>query len=240
MSILEFALLTSYPKESRILVWYLDGNLAYCKHPHIYLFVAAVVSLIVCLSITLFFLLIQCWRRASHLRLLKWTNKLFPFYDAYLAQLKDEHHYWFGTLLLVRIALLVIFTATSSITSKTTLLILQFTLIVLLFYTSIWPVYKSKLVCMLSSTSLLNLIILVGFTLYARNGRAILLKMSIALAFIQFISIVLYSMVTTVYNKYKKHYNHLRGWDEMFHERIEDSEACEENENNLRNTVTAY
>ena len=93
---------------------------------------------------------------------------------------------------------------------------------------------------MLSSTSLLNLIILVGFTLYARNGGAIFLKMSIALAFIQFISIVLYSMVTTVYNKYKKHYNHLPGWDEMFHERIEDSEACEENENNLRNTVTAY
>ena len=44
---------------------------------------------------------------------------------------------------------------------------------------------------------------------------------------------------TILFNN-KKHYNHLPGRDEMFHERIEDSEACEENENNLRNTVTAY
>ena len=75
-------------------------------------------------------------------------------------------HYWFGILLLVRIALLITFTATSSTTSRLTLLILQFMLIILLFYMSIRPVYKSKLVRMLDSTSLLNLIVLVGSTLF--------------------------------------------------------------------------
>ena len=244
MSILEFGLLISYPKESKIFVWYLDGNLMYCQHPHIYLFVVAVLTLIFCLSFTLFFLLIQCWRTLSHLRLLRWINKLVPFYDAYFAPLKDKHHYWFGTLLLVRIALLVTFTAISFTSSKIALLILQFTLIILLFYTSIRPVYKSKLVRMLNGTSLLNLIILVGTTLYTRNGRATFLEISIVLVFIQFIAIVVYSMM----NKYKKNrcgYDHIPGQDanssdEMLHERVEDPEVCEENVHNLRNTVTAY
>jgi predicted outer membrane repeat protein len=243
ISILEFGILTSYPEESKIIVWYLDGNLVYCEHPHIYLFVVAIFTLIFCLSFTLFLLLNQCCRRISHLRPLRWINKFFPFYDAYFAPLKDKHHYWFGTLLLVRIALLITFTAASSNTSKLTLLVLQFTLIMLLFYTSIRPVYKSKLVRMLDSTSQLNLIALVGSTLFAGNRRAIFIKTSIALAFIQFIAIVIYSVMMMFYNKrnkYRKNYNCLHHQDEMIHERIEDLETSEENVNNLRSTLTAY
>ena len=244
ISILEFGLLISYPEESKIIVWYLDGNLVYCQHPHIYLFAVAVVTLIFYLSFTLFLLLIQCWRRISHLRLLRWINKFTPFYDAYFAPLKDKHHYWFGILLLVRITLLVTFTATLSTSSKLALLILQFTLIILLFYTSIRPVYKSKLVRMLNSISLLNLIVLVGTTLYTRNGGATFLEISILLVFIQFVAIVIYGTM----NKCKKKrcgYDHIPGQDanssnEMFHERVEDPEVCEENVHNLRNTVTAY
>ena len=184
----------------------------------------------------------QCWRRVSHLRLLRWINKFTLFYDAYFAPLKDKHHYWFGTLLLVRIALLVTFTAASSTTSKLTLLLLQFMLIILLFYTSIRPVYKSKLVRMLDSTSLLNLIVLVGSTLFIEYTRAVFIEISIAIAFIQLIAVVIYSMIMVFYsikNKYRKNYNRLPCQDEMFHERIEDSEISEENVNNLRNTLTA-
>ena len=252
MTSLEYGHLTVYPNKSKMFVWYLDGNLRYCHHPHIYLFIVAIVILFFCLVFTHFLLLIQCWRRISHLRLLRWINRFTPFYDAYFAPLKDKHHYWFGTLLLVRLALLVTFTATSSTSSYVSLLILQFTLITLLYFTSIKPVCKSKLVRMLDSTSLLNLIFLVGSTLYTRNGGAIIfLEISIVLAIIQFIAIVIYSVMKIVYNTWKKHkikrygYNRISGRDvdssdEIFHDRVEDQEICKDNIHNLRNTVATY
>ena len=253
MTVLEYGCLIVYPNKSKIFVWYLDGNLPYCKHPHVYLFVVAVTILFFCLSFTLFLLLIQCWKKIPHLRLLKWINKFTPFYDAYFAPLKDKYHYWFGTLLLVRIALLLAFTATSPTSSYVSLLFLQFTLVMLLWFASIKPVYKSKLVRMLDSISLLNLIILVGFTLYSRNGGTIVyLEVSIAMAIIQFITIVIYSMMIILYdirNKYKikryASYDCIPGQDtdvseEIFHERVQGRETFEENVHKLRDTVATY
>ena len=251
MTILEFGGLILYPDEINITVWYLDGNLSYCQHPHIYLFIAAMVTLFFCLSFTLFLLLIQCWRRISHLRLLRWINKFIPFYDAYFAPLKDKHHYWFGTLLLVRIALLISFTATSSTLPFISLFILQLTSVVLLFYTSIRHVYKSKLVRMLESTSLLNLIILIGFTLYTRGGQTTFLEVSIAFAFIQFTFIIIISLIKIFFNVRQKCMGrngyHLLNQDvdssdEMVHKRVEDPEIRDQLvcRRNLRNTVETY
>ena len=232
-TIIEFGVLDliHYPDESmKIIVWYSDGSLPYCQHPHIYLFIVAIVTLFFCLSFTLFLLLIQCWRRISHLRLLRWINKFTPFYDAYFAPLKDKHHYWFGTLLLVRIALLISFTATSSTFPFISLLILQLTSVVLLFYTSIRPVYKSKLVRTLESISFLNLIILIGFTLYTRGEETVFLEISIAFAFIQFTIIVIISLIKTIFNmRYKCMWRNgyyliqqdVDSSDEMVHERVE-------------------
>ena len=247
ITVFEFENLVLYPAESEMTVWYLDGNLLYCKHPHIYLFLTALATLVFCLSFTLFLLLIQCCRRISHLRFLRWINKFTPFYDAYFAPLKDKHHYWFGTLLLVRIVLLVSFTATSSIVPFLSLLILQFTSAMLLFYESIRPVYKSKLVRTIESMSLLNLIILVGSTLYTGGGETIFLEVSIAFAFIQFIAIIIVSLnkIFRVDNRcmkrkgYQLIYQNADSSDEMIHERVNDAEIHNQLENVhiLRNTV---
>ena len=198
MIVLEFGEINIYPQDDRSkiidIVWYLDGNLSYCKHPHIYLFIIAITTLLVCLCFTLFLLLIQCWRKISHLMLLRWINRFTPFYDAYFAPLKDKHHYWFGTLLLVRIVILVSFTATSSTFPLLSLLILLLTSLVLLFYASIKHVYKSKIVSIFESTSLLNLITLIVFTLYT-GGETIFLEISIAFAFLQFMVIIIISLI---------------------------------------------
>ena len=75
----------------------------YCHHPHVYLFIAAIVALVfLWLPYTLLLPLTQPLGRVSHLRPLKWINKLVPVYDAYFYPLKDNHSYWFGTMLLVR------------------------------------------------------------------------------------------------------------------------------------------
>ena len=39
VTVLEFGVLIHYPDESKTIVWYLDENLLYCEHPHIYLFI---------------------------------------------------------------------------------------------------------------------------------------------------------------------------------------------------------
>ena len=108
------AVIAQYSQNTSYVVWYLDGNLRYCQHPHIYLFIAAIAALVfLWLPYTLLLLFIQTLRRVSHLRLLKWINKLAPVYDAYFSPLKDKYQYWFGTMLLVRGVLMVILTATS-------------------------------------------------------------------------------------------------------------------------------
>ena len=108
------AVITQYPQDTSYAVWYLNGNLRYCQHPHIYLFIVAIATLMfLWLPYTLLLLFIQSLRRVSHLRPLKWINKLAPVYNVYFFPLKDKHQYWFGAMLLVRRVLLVLLTVTS-------------------------------------------------------------------------------------------------------------------------------
>ena len=132
------AVILQYPQNTSYLVWYLNGNLRYCHHPHIYLFITAIATLLfLWLPYTLLLLFIQPLRRVSHLRPLKWINKLAPVYSACLSTLKDKHQYWFGTMLLVRGILLVILKITSTTNPKLsvfTLSVVMTTLVIFICY----------------------------------------------------------------------------------------------------------
>ena len=52
-TILELRVLVHYPYKSKIIVWYMDGSLPYCQHPHIYPFIVAIITLFSCLLHTL-------------------------------------------------------------------------------------------------------------------------------------------------------------------------------------------
>ena len=248
ITLFEFGVLVSYPNESKIIVWYLDGNLPYCQHPHIYLFIAGMAVFIsLCLPFTLFLLLIQCWRRISHLKLLRWINKFTPFYDAYFAPLKDKHHYWFGTLLFIQVVLLIIFCITSSTRPLVSLLILTITLVMLFFYMSIKPVYKSVLVRLFESASLSNLLILISYTLHTGNtySGTTALQISIGVAFIQFLLIILISTIKICYqSKYKRKGGNLiipdSSDDDMVHERVNDPDINAHMYYPTRDTVDTY
>ena len=240
---LVFGVITQYPDESKAIVWYLDGNLLYCQHPHIYLFIISLITLILCLPFTFFLLLIQCWMKISHWRLLRWINKYTPVYDAYLAPLKDKHHYWFGTLLLMRGLLLISFTLTTATSPNTNLLVLLITMPILLFYTSIKPVYKCKIVRILESASILNLVALSGSTLYAGSKWTVLLEISISFAIVQFCVIIIISLIKIYYNTRSKctqrnSYNVIDqdSAEEIFYERLEDSKINAEMIHHARNT----
>ncbi|MCG8626419.1 MAG: ATP-binding cassette domain-containing protein, partial [Proteobacteria bacterium] len=91
---------------------------------------------------TLLLLFIQPLRRVSHLRPLKWINKLAPVYDAYFSPFKDKHRYWFGAMLLVRGILLVLLTVTSVDNPKLNVFALFLFIACLRFFISIKNVYK--------------------------------------------------------------------------------------------------
>ena len=85
-------------------VWAIDRKPYYgLKQPHSYLFVFALVLLVVLwIPYTFLLLLMQCLRRIDHYRGLRFIGRYKPFYDAHFGPLNDRHHYWFGLLLLVR------------------------------------------------------------------------------------------------------------------------------------------
>ena len=228
------AVIAQYPQNTSYVEWYLDGNLRYCQHPHIYLFIAAIATLLfLWLPYTLLLLFIQPLRRMSHLRPLKWTNKLAPVYDAYFSPLKDKHQYWFGTMLLVRGILLIVLTVTSAANPELNVFILFQSITFLFFFMSVKHVYKRMTVRILESATLLNLIILSAGMLYqweSTKSKVILLEVSLGFAFAQFCVIVVWSLVKPCFSA---------GWrcrqkqtdvidenidDDITHERIEDPE----------------
>ena len=198
---LAFAILKSSPEGHSKAVWYLDGNYLYCKPPHIYLFIAALLILVLLwcpYTLTLF--LVQWLRKFSHLKYLRWITKFTPFYDANFAPLKDKHHYWFGVLLLIRGLLLLIYSLTFSIIPDLNLVILTIILLLLLLYTLVCRVYKRKSVMVLESLLLGNLIVLSSSTKLVPN-RSIALIVSIGFAIAQFCAIVVWSFVKAYVQK---------------------------------------
>ena len=228
------AVITQYPQNISYAVWYLDGNLRYCQYPHIYLFIAAIIALLVLwLPYTLLLLFIQPLRRVSHLRPLKWINRLAPVYDAYLSPLKNKHQYWFGTMLFVRGLLLIILTASPMTNPEINVFILSVMLIILIVLLSIKNVYKQRMVRILEGANFMNLLVLSAGTLYkweSTKSKIKLLEVSIGFAFAQFCIIVVWSLVKPCYGtntswrcRRKQIYDVINE-DDFTHERVEDPE----------------
>ena len=208
--ILHFSVLTVYgssPNDdtaSTTLVWSVDGTLDYFGYPHILLFVAALFTLLfLWLPYTLLLFLIQWIRRISHYRLLTWTTRLDPFYDANFAPLKHKHQYWFGVLLLARGIILVAFANNFLIPSDISLLILCIFAGVLHFYMFAMSVYKSHVLLVFQSSFFLNLCFLSGFIIFSHTKIKVTSSMqtsaavlSIGVAFLQFCCIIVYQIYT--------------------------------------------
>ena len=182
---------------SHSFVWSIDGTLDYFGYPHILLFVAALFTLLfLWLPYTLLLLLIQWMRKVSHYRLLRWTIRLNPFYDANFAPLKHKHQYWFGLLLLVRGIVFVTFASNFSIPNGVNLLILLIFMGLLQFYMLTTSVYKSHALLVFHSSFFLNICFLSGFIIFSNTNKSPLKAsatlLSTGIAFLQFCCIILY------------------------------------------------
>ena len=205
VSALEFSFLTysEYPiHSSKSVVWSVDANLAYLGIPHVFLFLAAIATLLfLWLPYTLLLLLAQWLRKLPKSRFAEWITQLHPVYDAYLAPLKHTHQYWFGVLLLVRGVLSVTFASTLGISAPINLFILLMLSIILLLYIAVVKPYNSAVVTFLQMSSIANLTALSGFFFFSYtqpNGadlRVIGVGLSTGAVFLKFCGIVLHAVM---------------------------------------------
>ena len=225
---LGFALL-NYQNETRI-VWLADGNLPYFELPHSFLFVAALLFLIVFwIPYTTTILLVPCLRRHFNIACI---NKLTPFYDAHFGPLKDKHQYWIGLTLLVRVILAVSEIAVQAIDPTINIYI---TIIVSTFLCLIvCIVYKKWYLSFLEASFLVNLIILSCGFLYSRDGhtRFILTSVSVGVAFITFL-VILFSQGLA---RIKSFCLYIR--TACFNRGYEDLDTVSEPESDARNSPT--
>lgn len=129
-----------------------------------------------------------------------------PLKDSHFHPLKNEHCYWFGLLLLIRIILLVIHSATY-VYPQPNLKVLMITSTFLLCYMGCMNVYKKQSLWILHGISLSNLILLTGALLSfnEENQKTIIVCISLSIYFVQFVAVVFYHIVKCCY-KFRNHH----------------------------------
>ena len=209
-------------KSLTTVVWALDGNLLYGRVPHIFLLLVVVLIVIPFLwaPYTFCLLFIQSLRRHSGYRCFQWINRWKPFFDAYVGPLNPSNHHWVGLLLFVRFILLFALTLTytdNPFASLLCLVIINVFLLMVLSYTGRLydnpTTFNSRFLpesvsfrSILEVSFLFNLAVVSVFTaaFYFHENtttKEIFIFISVVIAFIQFVGIVVFHIVTILKNK---------------------------------------
>ena len=188
---------TLYTTQGKKLVWSADGNLDYLGPKHIPLFGVAVAALLFLWFPYTLLLLLGQWLHGLNCRIIKHTLlKLKPFLDAHFAAFKDKYRYWFGLLLLVRAANLLI----SASIPDNSAGIVEFSTAILSILLTFWgqKVYRSSAVGTFGTAFLLNLSIMNVTKMFSKNldsNIAIISFALIAIALSQFLGLIVYKVV---------------------------------------------
>ena len=142
------------------ILWLIDGNIRFLEVPHIFLFLAALIAVVVyILPFTSLALLAPYLQAKSNYRVLRrWVNKMKPLLDAYQGPYKDRFRFWTGFLLVVRVVLFITFA--SNVLGDPRVNLLAIIISLLLLYTILWntgQIYKSRLTHVLECVYILNL-----------------------------------------------------------------------------------
>ena len=135
------------------------------------------------------------------MRIFWWITSFKPFFDVHFAPFKPAHRYWLGVLLLARGILLVIFSSSFATPKNTNLLLLLILIPSLLLYMAIVQPYKNKIILIIQSTFLVNILFLGVFVLYAENGankhmlQAIAVGISTGIIFFKFCGIIICNVI---------------------------------------------
>ena len=193
---LSFAVL-HYPDGYKRMVWLPNASIGYLQDKHIALFITAILILLVGLVYTFLLFSWQWLRRREHRKLFKWMRyqKLHHFIEPYHAPYADNHRYWTGLLLLVRVFLYIISAINISGDPRVSLvaIITVVTALQLIRGTCAKTLYRSLAVDIIETIMFFNLVILSTATLYtfdtAQNQTAVAYT-SISITFVIFLAII--------------------------------------------------
>ena len=132
-------------------VWYYDGNIPYLEKQHFLLVLVALLFFVLFfIPYTIILFGIQWLQTFSHHKIFNWVNKFKPLCDAYTGPYKDEHRYWTGLLLVVRIGLFTVFSSNITGDAAINLFAIVVIIMCLFIYLALFgSVYKICLLCLL-------------------------------------------------------------------------------------------
>ena len=191
-----------YTSEGHKAVWSADGNVDYLSPKHMVLFVVAVVSLLfLWLPYTLILFLGQWLHMCNCQPIVRFLFKIKPFLDAHYAPLRDKHRYWFGTLHLVRAALLLVSSLIPADHSSIVTINILASSAVLMFFGSI--VYNKTVVAMFNMGFFLNLTLMTGATFYSHavgGDSRVYVYPVVGLALLQFVGLLIFKVYSILKN----------------------------------------
>ena len=177
-------------------MWTADGNVDYLGPQHAPLFTSAVaVLLFLWLPYTLLLFLGQWLHRCNCRLVVNTLMKLKPLLDAHYGPLKSKHRYWFGALLLVRAALLLISALTPANRSSVVVLCISVSAAVLTYFGHM--VHHNLAVAMFDIAFFMNLTLLSGATSFIATAGGELAMSAytlIGIVFVQFVGLVLFKV----------------------------------------------
>lgn len=153
-------------------VWLPDGDIEYLNGKHIPLFMAGLIFGVLSLLFTLILLFAQLLQKYSHIRFLRWVNRIKPFIDAYTCPhiVKTKYRFWNGLLLLLRL-LLCIYSAVflNQHNGNVFSAVILLCLFILALTWTLGGIYQKWQLNLLASLSIVNLTVLSVVSLYISN-----------------------------------------------------------------------
>ena len=89
------------------LMWYEDETVDCFTGKHVPLFIVSLIMFVLATLYALSLLMIQCLQRGSGWCVLRWVNKLRPFFDANTGPCRDQYRFWPGLLHLMKFGVLL-------------------------------------------------------------------------------------------------------------------------------------
>ena len=133
--------------------------------------------------------------------IVRFLFKIKPFLDAHYAPLRDKHRYWFGTLHLVRAAILLVSSLIPADHSSIVTINILASSVVLMYFGSI--VYNKTVVAMFNMGFFLNLTIITGATFYSHTvggDSRVYVYPLIGLALLQFVGLLIFKVYSILKN----------------------------------------
>ena len=190
-------------------VWSADGNLDHLGPKHAPLFLAAIATLLfLWLPYTLVLFSGQWLYRCKSQLVTRMLTKMKPFLDAHYGPMKSNHRYWYGTLLILRVIILLLSALVPANHASAVVFCITVCSILLTNFALI--VYQNIVIATFVAIVYANLgILTASHTFTALEGYSFLLPSNVlvGLVFTQFIGLVLFK-IGVIFNMRQK----IRQW----------------------------